>query len=151
MIYSNDPKFSDRYASANSADPGQTPLRVYTVCHSVCIVWTHNSMIEPHSSNFRVSTTNFLGVRIFRKFTVCHVYFSFRKGKMYEYEPGKFDSKSLTSFIDYWYMNVQAKPVPVEGSTLWVSYIEPRHKETCLRGLRPGKKIKPACSATETS
>ena len=27
-------------------------------------------MIEPHSSNFRVITTNFLGVRIFRKFTV---------------------------------------------------------------------------------
>ena len=27
-------------------------------------------MVEPHSSNFRVITTNFLGVRIFRKFTV---------------------------------------------------------------------------------
>ena len=27
-------------------------------------------MLEPHSSNFRVITTNFLGVRIFRKFTV---------------------------------------------------------------------------------
>ena len=45
-------------------------IRVYTVCHSVCIVWTHYSMVEPHSSNFRVITTNFLGVRIFRKFTV---------------------------------------------------------------------------------
>ena len=43
---------------------------VYTVCHSVCIVWTHYSMVEPYSSNFRVITTNFLGVRIFRKFTV---------------------------------------------------------------------------------
>ena len=48
----------------------QTQIRVYTVCHSVCIVWTHYSMIEPHSSNFRVSTTKFLGVWIFRKFTV---------------------------------------------------------------------------------
>ena len=28
-------------------------------------------MVDPHSSNFRVITTNFLGVRIFRKFTVC--------------------------------------------------------------------------------
>ena len=28
-------------------------------------------MVEPHSSNFRVITTNFLGVRIFRKFTVA--------------------------------------------------------------------------------
>ena len=26
-------------------------------------------MVEPHSSNFRLITTNFLGVRIFRKFT----------------------------------------------------------------------------------
>ena len=46
----------------------QTQIRVYTVCHSICIVWTHYSMVEPHSSNFRVITTNFLGVRIFRKF-----------------------------------------------------------------------------------
>ena len=27
-------------------------------------------MVEPHSLNFRVITANFLGVRIFRKFTV---------------------------------------------------------------------------------
>ena len=73
--YRNDPKFSDRYAWANNVDPDQTAprsslIRVYTVCHSVCIVWTHYSMVEPHSSNFRVITTNDLGVRIFRKFTV---------------------------------------------------------------------------------
>ena len=43
---------------------------VYTVCHSVCIVWTHYSMVEPHNSNFRVITTNILGVRISRKFTL---------------------------------------------------------------------------------
>ena len=49
---------------------------VYTVCHSVCMVWTHYSMVEPHSSNFRVITTNFLGVRIFRKITVCRVSFA---------------------------------------------------------------------------
>ena len=28
-------------------------------------------MVEPHSSNFRVITTNILGVQIFRKITVC--------------------------------------------------------------------------------
>ena len=28
-------------------------------------------MVEPHSSNFKMITTNFLGVRIFRIFTVC--------------------------------------------------------------------------------
>ena len=58
--------------------PGQTVqtqirsslIRVYTVCQSVCIIWTHYSMVELHSSNFRVITTNFFGVRIFRKFTV---------------------------------------------------------------------------------
>ena len=48
----------------------QTQIRVYTVCHSVCIVWTHYSMVDIHSSNFRVNTTNFLSVWIFRKFTV---------------------------------------------------------------------------------
>ena len=68
--YCNDPKFSDRYAWANSEDPRSSLIRVYTVCHSVCIVWTHYSMVEPHSSNFRVITTNFLGFRIFRKSTV---------------------------------------------------------------------------------
>ena len=62
--------------------PGQTMqtpslIRVYTICHSVCIVWTHFSMVEPHSPNFRVITTNVLGVRIFRKFTVvlCEINF----------------------------------------------------------------------------
>ena len=30
-------------------------------------------MVEPHSSNFRVITTNFLGVRIFKKFTVITI------------------------------------------------------------------------------
>ena len=78
--YRNFPKFSDRQVWANSADPDQTAPRgavsrssliwVCTVCHSVCIVWTHYSMVEPHSSNFRVITINFLGVRIFRRFTV---------------------------------------------------------------------------------
>ena len=45
-------------------------IRVYTVCHSVCIAWTHYSMVKPHSSNFRVITTNFLGVRKLRIITV---------------------------------------------------------------------------------
>ena len=60
--YRKDPKFSDRYVWANSADTDQTaprssPIRVYTICHSVCIVWTHYSIVEPHSSNLRVITT----------------------------------------------------------------------------------------------
>ena len=80
LTYGNDPKFLDRYAWANSADPGQTAprsslIRVYTVCHSVCIIWTHYSMVEPHSSNFRVITTNvwvseYLGNY---RYTHCHI------------------------------------------------------------------------------
>ena len=56
--------------------PGQAvQIRVYTVCHSVCIVWTHYSMVDPHSSNFRVIITIFQGDRIFRKFTVIKTKF----------------------------------------------------------------------------
>ena len=36
----------------------------------------HYSMVKPHSSNFRVITTNILGVRIFRKFTVLPAAFA---------------------------------------------------------------------------
>ena len=54
---------------------------VCTVCHSVCIVWTHYSMVKPHISNFRVITTNVLGVRIFRKFTVIRVVFEIARIK----------------------------------------------------------------------
>ena len=80
--YRNDPKFSDRYAWANSVDPVRL---LYTVCHSVCIIWTHCSMVEPHSSNFRVITANFLGVRIFRKFTVVsRISFQCRMYKLLE-------------------------------------------------------------------
>ena len=50
--------------------PGQT-----VVCHSICIIWTCYSMVEPHSSNFRVITTNFLGVQLFRKFMVVAFHF----------------------------------------------------------------------------
>ena len=31
----------------------------YTVCHSVCIFWTHYSMAEAHCSNFRIITAIF--------------------------------------------------------------------------------------------
>ena len=60
--YRNGPKFSDRYAWANSEDPDQTApslITVYIVCHSVCIFWTHTSMAEPHCSNLRIITAIF--------------------------------------------------------------------------------------------
>ena len=58
--YRNDPKFSDGQVLANSADPDRSSLiRVYTVCNSVCIFWMHDSKVEPHCSNFRISTAVF--------------------------------------------------------------------------------------------
>ena len=44
----NYPKFLNRQASANSADPDQTAkrsslIRVYTVCHSICTFWKNFS------------------------------------------------------------------------------------------------------------
>ena len=43
QAYRNVPKFSDRWA-CESVDPERSSLiRVYTVCHSVCIFWTHYS------------------------------------------------------------------------------------------------------------
>ena len=39
--YRNDPKFSDRQVLANSVDPDQSLIRVYTVCHSIYSFWTH--------------------------------------------------------------------------------------------------------------
>ena len=38
-------------------------------------------MVEPHGSNFRVITTNVLGVRIFRKFTGFCVYGDYQINK----------------------------------------------------------------------
>ena len=72
--------------------PGQTVqtqirlISVYTVCHSVCIVWTLYSMVKPHGSNFRVITTNFWGVRIFRKFTVYQICLYFLQFGMHRQE-----------------------------------------------------------------
>ena len=55
----------------------------------------------------------------FQKGLHCIFYLHrFRKGKMYEYEPAKFDSASLISFVEYWHKNVQARPVPVERTSL---------------------------------
>ena len=45
--YRNDPNFLDR----------SSLIRVYTVCHSVCIFWTHYSMTEPHFSIFRINNS----------------------------------------------------------------------------------------------
>ena len=65
MIYHNDPKFSDRYAWANSVDPDQTAPRgaiwsgATLFFHSICIFWTHYSMVEPNCSNFSIITAVF--------------------------------------------------------------------------------------------
>ena len=38
---------------------------VYTVCHYICIFWTHYSMVEPYDSNFRIITAIFQVSEIF--------------------------------------------------------------------------------------
>ena len=49
----------------------QIRIRIYTVCHSVCIFWTHYSVVKQHCSNFSVTTAIFSSVRFF---TVLHVH-----------------------------------------------------------------------------
>ena len=41
---------------------------------------------------------------------------------MYDYDPAKFDSASLIAFVEYWYNNVQARPVPIEKGSLYVFF-----------------------------
>ena len=55
-----DSKFSDSFR-ANTVDPDETAVWSgrCTVCHSICISWTHYSVIEPHCSECRVTTAIF--------------------------------------------------------------------------------------------
>ena len=52
----------------------QSDQGLHCLSFRLCIVWTHYSMIEPHSSNFGVITKKNLNVRIFRKIMVCSYY-----------------------------------------------------------------------------
>ncbi|XP_045184727.2 protein disulfide-isomerase A5-like [Mercenaria mercenaria] len=48
------------------------------------------------------------------KITTCPYGILFKQGKMYPYEPGKFDTQSLIAFTETWYKNVKSSPVPKE-------------------------------------
>ena len=69
LTFRNDPKFSDRYQiySEKQSDQGLhcLPFRLHR--------WTYYTIVEPRSSNFRVITIIFWGVRIFRKFTMLSI------------------------------------------------------------------------------
>ena len=56
--YSTDSKFLARQVWADSVDADQTArlIRVYTICHSVCIFWTQYSQVKQYHSNFRIIT-----------------------------------------------------------------------------------------------
>ena len=70
--YCNVSKFSDRQVlSKQCRSRSDSLIRVYTVCHSICIVWMHFSMKNPYESNFRIITVYFSSVRMFRSFTVA--------------------------------------------------------------------------------
>ena len=46
--YGNDPAFSDIWVNATNTDAGQTAqIVVFTVCHSIYIIWMHLSMVKP--------------------------------------------------------------------------------------------------------
>ena len=47
------------FQTGRSKQTVQTQIRVYTVCHSVCIFWTHYSMVKAHGLNCRIITANF--------------------------------------------------------------------------------------------
>ena len=64
LKYHNGAKFSDRQVLANSVDPDQTALRVYTVCNSIYSFWNNYSMDRPPCWTFREITAKILGVRI---------------------------------------------------------------------------------------
>ena len=64
MVYRNDPKVSDRqiwFADPDQTAPRSSLIWVYTVCHSVCILWTQYSMVKPHCLNFRIIIAIFWG------------------------------------------------------------------------------------------
>ncbi|XP_067653518.1 thioredoxin domain-containing protein-like [Haliotis asinina] len=51
------------------------------------------------------------------KVTKCPSVIFYRQGKMYRYEVEKYDTKSLTSFVEGWYKNMKAESVPVDPSS----------------------------------
>ena len=84
---------------------------------------THYSMVEPHSSNFWVITTNFLAVRIFRKFTVPKareqwaINLPCRAGPCLGVPLTPYPGTSLSIFIPYFHIkNTVTKTVL---STIW--------------------------------
>ena len=77
-------------------------------------------MVEPHSSNFRVITTNSLGVRIFRKFTVC------RDGSR----------GSREGFLESWTRNISSSWMCSVQIKIVIFLNGPRHEQTCLCHMR---------------
>ena len=68
-ISHNEPKFLSKQCG-----PRSSLIRVYGVCHSACIFWTHSTMVKFHYSNFRIITANCSGVQIFLILTVPSQY-----------------------------------------------------------------------------
>ena len=81
-IYCNDPKFLDRQALTNSADPDQTVPRGAVWSGSTLFAITsasfgpNYSLVKQNCFNFRIITAIFSGVWMFRSFTVNDFYSS---------------------------------------------------------------------------
>ena len=65
-VYRKDPKFLDRYARPNTADPDQ--IAPDQGLH--CLLFNLHHLEVSFSLNFRVFTVKLVGVRKFRNFTV---------------------------------------------------------------------------------
>ena len=53
--YRIDPKYRCRQIWANSRPWRSSLIRVYNVCHFICIIWLHKCMLKPHCSNLNIT------------------------------------------------------------------------------------------------
>ncbi|WAR16004.1 TXND-like protein [Mya arenaria] len=80
--------------------------------------WECAAIRQKHRMNFAkvdIDLNKKLGARF--QITKCPTGILFRQGKMYMYEPEKWDSDSIVAFVEGWYKNVKAKPVLIEPTT----------------------------------
>ena len=73
---------------------------------SGCIFWVHYSSVKPSCSNFRVITANFLGVRIFRIFTVTELEGMFHTSKKQNYKVDTYSNWLLPKLLSFFFPKV---------------------------------------------
>ncbi|XP_052238616.1 thioredoxin domain-containing protein-like [Dreissena polymorpha] len=118
--------FEDSFEHLTQASSGATTgdwmVLFYTPQSEECIqilpAFENAAIRVKHWMNFakvNIETNKKLAERF--KITKCPTAKLFKQGKMYHYEPQKYDSHSLVSFVDGWFRNVKSVPVPREPSS----------------------------------